>query len=58
MNTYLCLYKGKKEVVYADTSYSAQHKAKALFKARNAYDVQVLLMRKGNEEVTHSTGGI
>ena len=58
MNTYLCLYKNKREIVYADTSYSAQCKAQALFKAKKGYDVQVVLMRKGDQEVIHSTAGL
>jgi len=37
MNGYIALYKGKQIEVYANTSYEAQQKASAQFKAKKSY---------------------
>lgn len=50
MRTYIAFYKGKKVVVQADSSYSAQHIAAKHFKAKKSYDVTVMLV-----DVEHST---
>ena len=55
MNGYKAFYKGKTCEVYADTSYEAQQKAAAKFKAKKRYDVTVVLCEKQGEQVTHST---
>ena len=43
MNGYIAMYNGKKVEVYADTSYSAQKQAAALFRLaeKNRYKVSV-----------------
>lgn len=58
MNGYKAFYKDKTCEVHAETSYEAQKKAAAQFKARKAYDVTVVLCEKDGEQVTHSTGSI
>lgn len=54
MNGYIAFYKGRKAEVHADTSYEAQKKAAALFKARKSYEVSVVLAEKNSEQVTHT----
>lgn len=46
MFTYVCFYRGKQITVQALRSYDAQLKAAAIFKARKAYDVAVVLADK------------
>lgn len=58
MNGYIAFYKGKRIEVYAATSYEAQQKAVAMFKARRSYDVTIVLVERGGQQVTHSTGGL
>ena len=53
MNGYVCFYRDKRAEVYADTSYEAQQKAAALFKARKSYEVTVVLAEKAGEPVEH-----
>lgn len=53
MNGYVAFYKGKKLEVYAASSYEAQQKAAALFKARKSYEVTVVLAEKDGQQVTH-----
>ena len=53
MNGYVCFFKGKRIEVYADTSYQAQQKAAAIFKAKKAYEVSVTLAELNGEQVTH-----
>jgi hypothetical protein len=55
MNGYVCFYKGKRIEVQANTSFEAQTKAAALFKAKRAYDVSVVLAEKDGEPVVHRT---
>lgn len=54
MNGYVCFYKGKRLEVQAETSYKAQEKAAAQFRARKAYDVTVVLAEKSGAPVTHT----
>ena len=54
MNGYKAFYKGREIEVRATTSYEAQTVAAALFKARKAYDVTVMLCEKAGEPVTHA----
>jgi hypothetical protein len=58
MNGYIAFYRGKRIEVYANTSYEAQTKAAAAFKARKSYEVTVMLAEKDGQQVTHSTGGL
>lgn len=46
MYGYKCFYKRKTTEVYADSSYQAQVKAAAFFKAKNKGDVDVYLCEK------------
>ncbi len=42
MFVFIAFYRGKQLEVQADTSYAAQLKAAALFKAKKSYEVTVL----------------
>lgn len=53
-NGYVAFYKGKQMDVYADSSYQAQQKAAAAFKAKKSYEVTVVLAEKEGEQVTHT----
>lgn len=56
MNGYIALYKGKRIEVRAESSYQAQVKAAAQFKARKSYDVSVTLCELADgSQVTQST---
>lgn len=54
-NGYIAFYKDKQIEVYADTSYGAQLKAQAIFKAKKSYEVNVYLAEKNGVEVLQST---
>jgi hypothetical protein len=54
MNGYIAFYKGRQLEVYATTSYDAQLKAAALFKAKRSYDVTVFLCEVDGREVIHT----
>lgn len=54
MNGYKCFYKGKTIEVYADTTYQAQQKAAALFKAKKSYEVTVMLCELRGEQYVHT----
>jgi hypothetical protein len=58
LNGYVCFFKEKRTEVYAKTSYEAQQKAAAFFKARKSYDVTVVLAEKGGVTVVHSTASL
>jgi hypothetical protein len=58
MNGYIAFYRGKRTEVYANSSYEAQQKAAAYFKAKKAYEVDVYLAEKDGKTVVHSTSGI
>lgn len=52
---YVAHYKGRKMDVWAKTSYEAQKKAAAAFRAKKSYDVTVMLAEKpGGEQVVHT----
>jgi hypothetical protein len=53
MNGYVAFYKGKRIEVHAESQLAARDKAAALFKARKAYDVTVVLAEKSGEQVAH-----
>ena len=54
-NTYVAFYKGKQQDVKANTSLEAQKTAAAHFKAKKSWEVTVVLGKKGDEVVVHST---
>ena len=59
MNGYICLWKGKRCEVEAETSYAAQQKAVETFRRTSrkkvkGYDVSVTLAEKNGEQVTHA----
>lgn len=58
LNGYKAFYKGRTIEVYAETSYKAQLKAAAEFKAKKSYEVTVILCEKAGETITHSTAGL
>jgi hypothetical protein len=58
LNGYVCFYRSRRTEVYAATSYEAQQKAAAFFKAKKSYDVTVVLAEKGGAPVIHSTAGL
>lgn len=52
---YKAFYKDQTTEVYAKSSFEAQQKAAALFKARKSYEVTVVLCEKpGGEQVVHA----
>lgn len=53
MNGYIAFYKGKRIEVYAPTLYEAQKLATRRFRARQPYEVTVVLAEKDGEQVTH-----
>jgi hypothetical protein len=54
MNGYKCFYRGKTCEVYAATSYEAQLKAAAMFKAKKTYEITVVLCEKQGAQVVQS----
>jgi len=54
MNTYMAFFKNRKTEVKAETSYEAQKKAAAFFKAKKTYDVHVELLSIGDSEYVHT----
>ena len=53
MNGYKAFYKDRQCDVMADTSFEAQKKAAAIFKAKRAHEVTIMLCEKNGEQVTH-----
>jgi hypothetical protein len=51
-NGYKAFYKGRETEVWADTSYQAQQKAAAFFKARKEWQVDVYLCEREGVQVT------
>jgi hypothetical protein len=54
MNGYKAFYRNKTIEVYANTSYEAQQKAAAMFKAKKAWEVTVVLCELAGAQVTHT----
>lgn len=54
MNGYKAFYKGKTLDVYAPTTYAAQVKAAAMFKASKSWQVSVVLAEKDGQPVAHN----
>jgi len=53
MNGYKAFYKGRSIEIFADSSYQAQLKAAAIFKAKKAYDVTVMLCEVNGQQIIH-----
>ena len=51
---YIALYRGKRIELYAKSSYDAQLKAAAQFKAKKSYEVTVVLAEKDGQTVIHT----
>ena len=58
MNKYKAFYRNKTIDVEASTSYDAQCKAAAQFRAKKSYEVSVMLCELGDQPVVHSTASI
>ncbi len=58
MKGYICLHKGKKYEVYAQTSYEAQLKCAQENKIKKGYEITVMLAEKDGQQVTHSTSAL
>jgi hypothetical protein len=54
MNGYKAFYRNRAIEVQAATSYEAQQKAAAIFKAKKAWEVTVVLCEKAGTQVTHT----
>ncbi|WP_194727412.1 hypothetical protein [Noviherbaspirillum malthae] len=54
MNGYIAFYRGRQIEVTAATSFEAQTKAAAEFKAKKSYEVTVMLCEKEGEQVVHA----
>ena len=59
MNGYIAFYKGRKIEVRAESSYQAQQKAAAEFRAKKSYEVTVMLAEDSSgNTVSHSTASV
>lgn len=58
MNTYLCMYRGKKITIEAVSSYEAQVRAAKMLNVRKAWDVVVIVIAVGPEDVPISTASL
>ena len=58
MHGYVAFYKGKRIEVRADTTFAAQKIAAKIFKAKQTYQVTVMLAEKNGEPVIHSTASL
>ncbi len=52
-NGYKTFYKGKTLEIFAETAFAAQKKAAILFKAKENYEVTVILCEKEGKPVIH-----
>jgi hypothetical protein len=53
LNGYICLHKGKKYEVYAESTYAAQQKCARENKIKKSYEISVYLAEKKGEQITH-----
>jgi hypothetical protein len=53
MNGYKAFYRRQTIEVYANSTFEAQQKAAALFKAKKVWEVSVVLCELAGEQVTH-----
>jgi len=53
MNKYKAFYKGKSTEIEAPTSYRAQRQAAEYFRARQAFQVTVVLAERNEKPITH-----
>jgi len=60
MNEYKCFFKGRTATIAAHSSYEAHRKAVESFKASKyqRHLISVVLCKKDNKQVVHSTGSI
>jgi len=59
MRKYLCMWRSKKVVVNAETTYRAQIEAAIQLNVKRTYEVSVFLMTDNDgNEVQHSTGAL
>ena len=58
MNTYHAFYKGKKIEIKAETSYQAECLAAIQLKAKNNWDVTIILVALDGAQVEHSTASV
>ena len=58
MNKYECFWKSKRITVEADTTYQAQQKAQAIFKAKKGYEITVALVELNGQEYIHEGGSL
>jgi hypothetical protein len=54
MNGYICMYKGKRIEVMANTTYEAQKIAASKLKVKKSYEVIVMLAEKNGKQVIHT----
>jgi hypothetical protein len=58
MNKYECFWKSKRTTVEADSSYQAQQKAQAFFKAKKGYEITVMLVELDGKQYVHHPASI
>ena len=60
MNKYIAFYNGKKEIILADTSYSAQCNAARVFNVsdKKSHLISVMLAEKDGQPIIHSTANL
>jgi hypothetical protein len=54
MNGYICLYKGKRFEIYADSTFEAQTKCSIDNNIKKRSDISVMLAEKDGVQVTHT----
>ena len=52
-NGYICLHKGKKYEVYADSTYEAQKKCAQQNSIKKSYEISVYLAEQSGQPVIH-----
>ena len=55
MNSYICFYKNKQKMIYADTAFEAQEKAAILFKAKKSWEIHTVLVKVKDRPITQPT---
>ena len=58
MNGYICLWRGKRFEVYANTTFEAQKKCAEQNKIKKAFEITVMLAEKDGKPVIHNTAEI
>jgi len=57
-NQYKAFYRGKTALVRAVSSHQAQTIAAIMLRAKNKYEITVMLIEKDGKPYTHSTSGL